>query len=54
VIDWLVGSFDATHFPWFADDFIHPKDLHEHYRGAPLPNFFDSLSPSTQHTTLMH
>jgi DNA-binding transcriptional LysR family regulator len=54
VIAWLIESFDATHFPWFADAFIHPNELLKHYRGAPLSGLFENLTPSTQHTTLMH
>jgi DNA-binding transcriptional LysR family regulator len=54
VIDWLVASFDPRRFPWFADAFIHPNELREHTRGTPLSSLFDSLAPSTQHTTLMH
>ncbi len=25
MIDWLVGSFDASKYPWFRDEFIHPS-----------------------------
>jgi len=26
-IDWLRSLFDAKRYPWFADEFIHPRDL---------------------------
>jgi len=26
-IDWLRTLFDARRYPWFADEFIHPRDL---------------------------
>ncbi|MGA8616561.1 MAG: LysR family transcriptional regulator [Xanthobacteraceae bacterium] len=27
VIDWIRSIFDPQHYPWFRDEFIHPKDL---------------------------
>ena len=27
MIDWIVESFSAAHFPWFSDTFIHPNEL---------------------------
>lgn len=27
VIDWLMEIFSPRKYPWFSDDFIHPKDL---------------------------
>jgi DNA-binding transcriptional LysR family regulator len=27
VIDWLVEVFSSRRYPWFSDDFIHPRDL---------------------------
>jgi hypothetical protein len=26
-IDWLRSLFDGKRYPWFADEFIHPRDL---------------------------
>jgi hypothetical protein len=26
-IDWLKTLFDAKRYPWFGDEFIHPRDL---------------------------
>jgi DNA-binding transcriptional LysR family regulator len=43
MIDWLIDSFDPKRFPWFRDEFIHPKDLSSEYRGAPLVNLFDGF-----------
>lgn len=40
MIDWLVESFDPKRFPWFRDEFIHPKDLPKEYLGGPLSNMF--------------
>jgi DNA-binding transcriptional LysR family regulator len=43
MIDWLVHSFDPKRFPWFRDEFIHPRDLPKEYQGAPLANLFDGF-----------
>jgi DNA-binding transcriptional LysR family regulator len=40
MIDWIIASFDPREFPWFRDEFIHPKDLPKEYRGEPLVNLF--------------
>jgi DNA-binding transcriptional LysR family regulator len=39
-IDWVVASFDPQKYPWFRDEFIHPKDLPEQLEGEPLVNLF--------------
>jgi DNA-binding transcriptional LysR family regulator len=44
MIDWVVESFDPKRFPWFRDEFIHPRDLPKEYRGAPLVNLFEGFS----------
>ncbi len=33
MIDWVIDSFDPERFPWFRDEFIHPNDLPNEYRG---------------------
>jgi DNA-binding transcriptional LysR family regulator len=43
VIDWIKESFDATKFPWFGDEFIHPFDLPKAYLGKPLVNLFEGF-----------
>jgi DNA-binding transcriptional LysR family regulator len=41
VIDWTVQSFDGRKYPWFSDEFVHPKDLQKAYKDAePLVNLF--------------
>jgi DNA-binding transcriptional LysR family regulator len=47
-IEWIVESFDARHFPWFRDEFIHPKELPEHYKGKPLINWFEGFSGASK------
>jgi DNA-binding transcriptional LysR family regulator len=38
VLDWIVDSFDSRRFPWFRDEFVHPGEFAEIYRGEPLFN----------------
>jgi DNA-binding transcriptional LysR family regulator len=41
LIEWTVQSFDGRKYPWFRDEFIHPKDLQKAYKEAePLVNLF--------------
>jgi DNA-binding transcriptional LysR family regulator len=41
LIDWTVQSFDGRKYPWFGDEFVHPKDLQKAYKEAePLVNLF--------------
>lgn len=46
-IEWLIESFDPRHFPWFRDEFIHPKDLPKEYKGEPLVNLFEGFTGRT-------
>ena len=41
LIDWTVQSFDGRKYPWFRDEFVHPKNLQKAYKEAePLVNLF--------------
>jgi len=41
LIDWTIQSFDGHKYPWFSDEFVHPKDLQKAYKDAePLVNLF--------------
>ena len=41
LIDWTVQSFDGRKYPWFGDEFVHPRDLQKAYKDAkPLVNLF--------------
>ena len=41
LIEWTIQSFDGHKYPWFSDEFIHPKDLQKAYKDAePLVNLF--------------
>lgn len=48
MIDWLVEAFNPKKFPWFRDEFIHPRDLPTEYRGAPIANMFGGFLGSVQ------
>jgi DNA-binding transcriptional LysR family regulator len=41
MIDWIIENFDPKVFPWFRDEFIHPRDLPGHYHGPALVNLFE-------------
>jgi DNA-binding transcriptional LysR family regulator len=41
LIDWTIQSFDGRKYPWFGDEFVHPRDLQRAYKDAkPLVNLF--------------
>lgn len=40
MLDWIIESFDPKKFPWFADEFIHPRDLPEKLEGEAMVNMF--------------
>ena len=47
LIDWLVDCFEPKKFPWFRDEFIHPKEFPKLYHGPPLPNRFEGFGVAT-------
>ena len=40
MIDWLVEAFNPARFPWFKDEFIHPRELKAVYKGESLTHLF--------------
>lgn len=48
MIDWIVDAFDPKKFPWFRDEFIHPRDLPKLYKGEPLANLFEGFVHSNE------
>jgi len=44
LIDWVIAAFDPREFPWFRDEFIHPDQLGEQYRGPQLVNMFEGFA----------
>jgi DNA-binding transcriptional LysR family regulator len=39
-IDWIRGSFNPAHYPWFRDGFIHPRDLPASLKNGPMRELF--------------
>ncbi|HJS45504.1 MAG TPA: LysR family transcriptional regulator [Rhizomicrobium sp.] len=35
-IDWLIQAYDPRRFPWFRDEFVHPSQFPELYKGSAL------------------
>jgi DNA-binding transcriptional LysR family regulator len=44
MIDWIFENFDPKVFPWFRDEFVHPRDLPAQYHGPPLVNLFEGVA----------
>jgi DNA-binding transcriptional LysR family regulator len=44
MIDWLVEAFNPARFPWFADEFLHPREFNAVYMGEPLTQLFGGFS----------
>jgi len=44
MIDWLVEAFNPAKYPWFADNFIHPREFKAVYMGEPLTHLFGGFS----------
>jgi len=44
LIDLLIEAFSPKKYPWFADDFIHPRDFPAAIDGRPLPSLFEGFS----------
>jgi DNA-binding transcriptional LysR family regulator len=40
MLDWIIDSFDPKKFPWFRDEFIHPKDMPDRIEGEAVINLF--------------
>jgi DNA-binding transcriptional LysR family regulator len=40
LLDWVIDSFNPRRFPWFGDEFIHPRDLPQTLEGEAVANLF--------------
>jgi len=40
MLDWITESFDPRKFPWFRDEYIHPRDLPASLAGEAVTNMF--------------
>ena len=39
MIDWLIEAFNPARFPWFKDEFVHPREFKAVYKGESLTQF---------------
>jgi DNA-binding transcriptional LysR family regulator len=46
-VDWLRAAFDPTVYPWFSNDFVHPRDFERAGNGKVVPLFEGLLDPRT-------
>ena len=44
MIDWLVEAFNPAKFPWFKDEFVHPREFKAVYTGESLTHLFGGFS----------
>jgi hypothetical protein len=44
MIDWLVEAFNPARFPWFKDEFVHPREFTAVYKGESLTHKFGGFS----------
>jgi DNA-binding transcriptional LysR family regulator len=44
MIDWLVEVFNSSKYPWFKDEFVHPRELKAVYKGESLAHLFGGFS----------
>jgi transcriptional regulator with XRE-family HTH domain len=45
MIDWPAEAFNPTKFPWFKDEFIHPRRFKPVYKGESLTHLFGASRP---------
>ena len=44
MIDWLLEAFNPAKFPWFKDEFVHPREFNAVYEGESLTDLFGGFS----------
>ena len=44
MINWLVEAFNPAKYPWFKDEFVHPRGFKAVYMGEPLTHLFGGFS----------
>jgi DNA-binding transcriptional LysR family regulator len=44
MVDWLIEAFNPAKYPWFGDDFIHPRELDAVFMGEPPTHLFGGFS----------
>jgi DNA-binding transcriptional LysR family regulator len=48
MIDWLVKAFNPVEFPWFKDEFVHPREFKPVYKGESLTHLFGDFRRTTE------
>lgn len=43
LLDWIIECFRPEKYPWFREQFIHPKELAGSYKAGPLPNYLEGF-----------
>ncbi|MFM9977688.1 MAG: LysR family transcriptional regulator [Sphingomonadaceae bacterium] len=43
VLKWVRDAFDRTKYPWFADDFVHPRDFKTGFGDPVVVNLFEGF-----------
>jgi hypothetical protein len=46
MIDWLIEAFNPAKYPWFGDDFVHPREFKAVYMGEPLTHSLGGSIPT--------
>jgi DNA-binding transcriptional LysR family regulator len=44
MVDWLIEAFNPAKYPWFGDEFVHPRELEAVHVGEPLTHLFGGFS----------
>ena len=50
LIEWAIQAFSPEKFPWFRDEFIHPNELMNVYRGEPLVTMVNDIRSGRPNT----
>ena len=46
MIDWMIEAFNPAKYPWFGDQFVHPRELKAVYMGEPLTHSLGGSIPT--------
>ena len=46
MIDWLIEAFNPAKYPWFGDDFVHPREFKAVSMGEPLTHSLGGSIPT--------
>ena len=54
MIDWLMDAFNPAKYPWFKDEFVHPREFKAVYMGEPLTHLCSGASRPKDGRTRMN